>query len=205
MDNFGFSFLGLHFRITKFTMAELYIPVILGTTRNENESQKVARFLFHKLKQLEDVKTEILDIGVANFPMLTERVSESNVISESLQVWTEKIKAADGLIIVSPEYKSGYPGSLKNFLDYLPPGVFRYKPVGISTVSSGVYAGTSCLSQLRQVVIAMAGLVIPDRFQIGNVQTAFDESLNLSDDRNIKIADKFIRELIKYTSTFQSL
>ena len=43
---------------------------------------------------------------------------------------------ADALIIVAPEYNNGYPGVLKNALDYLLPEYER-KPIGIVTVSAG--------------------------------------------------------------------
>lgn len=175
------------------------IPIILGTTRIDNQSSKVANYLRKTLLKTDNIQAPLLDLGVADFPILTERVSIDNPITPMLAEWTSILKNANGVIIVSPEYKAGYPGSLKNFLDYLPPGIFRYKPVGISTVSSGIYAGTSCLQQLRQVIIAMAGLVIPDRFQVGNVQDAFTPEHDLISDQQNKICEKFVNELINYS------
>jgi len=183
----------------------LNIPIVLGTARKENESQKVARYLLHKLNKIEGVKSELLDLGKADFPLLEERPSAQNPVTNLLQNWTEKMQNANAVIIVAPEYKSGYPGTLKNFLDYLPTGVFRYKPIGLSTVSSGIHGGTSCLQQLRQVIIGMAGLVVPDRFQVGQVQEAFDEDATLLDSSLEKVSQKFISELIKYSKTLRSI
>jgi len=181
------------------------IPIILGTTRKDNQSSKVANYLLNQLSNIDAVETRLLDLGRSDFPLLVDRVTPENQITPLLEEWTKILREANGVIIVAPEYKSGYPGSLKNFLDYLPPGIFRYKPIGISTVSSGIYAGTSCLQQLRQVVIGMAGMIVPDRFQVGNVQTAFNADIELVDDKQIKIAKKFISEVIKYTSVFTTI
>ncbi len=180
-------------------MSKYSIPILLGTTRRDNQSARVARYLHDRISSIEDINSTLLDLGKSDFPLLVDRVSNNNPITNQLEEWTKIIQSADGIVIVSPEYKSGYPGSLKNFLDYLPPGVFRYKPIGISTVSSGIYAGTSCLQQLRQVVIAMAGMVIPDRFQVGTVQSAFNEQNEMISEQQNKVAHKFIDEMIKYT------
>ena len=64
-------------------------------------------------------------------------------------------------MIIAPEYKNGYPGSLKNALDYLRPEVFRRKPIGIVTVSAGGFGGINCLAQLRLVCLAMGEVPIP--------------------------------------------
>ncbi|MDF1695911.1 MAG: NAD(P)H-dependent oxidoreductase [Saprospiraceae bacterium] len=180
-------------------MPKYTIPILLGTTRDNNQSQKVVIHLQQKISEYQEINCLILDLGKANFPMLTERVTPENSISEILSDWTDILTKAHGLIIVSPEYKSGYPGSLKNFLDYLPPGVFRYKPIGISTVSAGIYAGTSCLQQLRQVIISMAGLVIPDRFQVGDVVNEVSVDGKIRSPQLQKTSDKFVSEMIKYT------
>ena len=180
-------------------MTTYSIPILLGTTRKDNQSSQVANYLYTKLSKIENIQTTLLDLGESDFPLLTERVTDENPITDMLNQWTSTLQNANGIIIVSPEYKSGYPGSLKNLLDYLPAGVFRYKPIGICTVSEGVYAGTSCLQQLRQVIIGMAGLVIPDRFQVGNVQNAFISLNEPESEIQAKTADKFIMELVKYT------
>jgi NAD(P)H-dependent FMN reductase len=76
-------------------------------------------------------------------------------------------------MIVTPEYKNGYPGSLKNALDYLVAGILRRKPVAICTVSSGGFGGINCLAQLRLVILAMGGLPIPESLPISDVRSVF--------------------------------
>ena len=83
-------------------------------------------------------------------------------------------------MIVAPEYKNGYPGSLKNAFDYLPAGILRRTPVGIVTVSSGGFGGLNCLAQLRLVCLAMGGVPIPVALPVSRVDEAFDEPVRLA-------------------------
>ena len=110
-----------------------------------------------------------------------------------------KLTRADGLLIVAPEYKNGYPGSLKNALDYLEAGILRRKPIGIVTVSSGGFGGLNCLAQLRLVCLAMGGVPIPATLPVSRVDEAFDERGGLRDPKLAARLGPFLDELIWYT------
>ena|SRR5256885_15030045 len=91
-----------------------YIPIIVGSTRRERQSIKVARFVFARLQQRQGVKTELLDLLEYNFPIMEERLHRRNDPPPRLQEFGDKIGRADSLVIVTPEYNNGYPGVLKN-------------------------------------------------------------------------------------------
>jgi len=120
-----------------------YIPVIAGSTRRDRQSIKVARFVLARLQQRQGVKTELLDLLEYNFPIMEERLHRRDDPPARLQEYADKIQRADSLIIVTPEYNNGYPGVLKNALDYLLPEYER-KPIGIVTVSAGNFGGINC-------------------------------------------------------------
>jgi len=151
------------------------IPIILGSTRIGRQSLKVARFILSTMTRDPRFKTELLDLGLYDFPIMEQRLSEMKKVPPGLQSFSDKLERADGLLMVSPEYKGGVPGVLKNALDYLKPGVFRRKPVGICTVSSGGFGGLNCLMQLRLTILALGGVPIPDALPVSRVQEHFDE------------------------------
>ena len=141
---------------------------------------------------------EQLDLLQYDFPIMEERLRQRDDPPAGLTEFSEQIDRSDALVIVSPEYNSGYPGVLKNALDYLLPE-YRRKPVGIVTVSGGVWGGLSCLSQLRQVVLSLGALPIPARLPVRQVQSSFDDTGNPTDPAYERSAQRFIADLLWYT------
>lgn len=172
-----------------------YIPVVEGTTRRGRESIKVARFVFERLRRRERVETELLDLAEYDFPMMEERLRFQNDPPPGLQEFSEKIARSDSLVIVTPEYNNGYPGVLKNALDYFLPE-YKRKPIGIVTVSAGGFGGINCLAQLRLVTLGMGAFPIPAALPVSRVQNSFDEEGNPLDESYEKRAAAFLDEVL---------
>lgn len=74
------------------------------------------------------------------------------------------IAAADGVVLVTPEYNYSIPGVLKNGLDWLSrlsPAPFAGKPVAIQGGSMGGFGTARMQHHLRQVLVALDALVLP--------------------------------------------
>lgn len=71
---------------------------------------------------------------------------------------------ADGFFICTPEYHSGMSGALKNAIDFLGSKYFKEKPVTIAAVTGGGKGGINALGNLRTVMRAVYGLVLPGQF-----------------------------------------
>ncbi len=175
-----------------------YIPVIAGSTRRDRQSIKVARFVESRLGQREGVETELLDLLAYNFPIMEERLHRRDDPPPGLQEYAAKIARADSLAIVSPEYNNGYPGVLKNALDYLLPEYER-KPIGIVTVSAGGFGGLTCLAQLRLVTIGMGAFPIPESLPVSRVRQSFNDDGTPNDPAYEKRAKDFVDELLWFT------
>lgn len=172
-----------------------YIPVILGSTRRGRQSPKVARFIAERMRRNERIETEILDLAEYNFPIMEERLRLRDDPPPGLKEFSEKIGRADSLVIVTPEYNNGYPGVLKNALDYLLPE-YQRKPIAIVTVSAGGFGGINCLAQLRLVTLGMGAFPIPAALPVSRVQDSFDEEGNPKDESYEKRAQAFIAEVL---------
>src|SRR5262249_4840957 len=178
--------------------SELSIPVLLGTTRVGRRSADVARVVLRELQERDSINTELIDLADLDLPVMRHRLDKSSSDPAGACTLGSKLIRAEGLLIVVPEYKNGYPGSLKNALDYLPAGILRRKPVGIVTVSSGGFGGLNCLAQLRLVCLAMGGVPIPVALPISRVDEAFDEPGGLRDAKLAARVGPFLDELIWY-------
>src|SRR5205085_2527611 len=172
-----------------------YIPVILGSTRRGRQSPKVARFITERMRRNEKIETEILDLLEYNFPIMEERLRFRDDPPLGLREFSEKVARSDSLVIVTPEYNNGYPGVLKNALDYLLPE-YQRKPIAIVTVSAGGFGGINCLAQLRLVTLGMGAFPIPAALPVSRVQDSFDEEGNPKDDAYEKRAQAFIAEVL---------
>ena len=175
-----------------------YIPILVGSTRRDRQTIKVARFVLKKTQQRSGVQTELLDLAEYNFPIMEERLHHRDDPPPRLQEFADKIARADSLIIVSPEYNNGYPGVLKNALDYLLPEYER-KPFGIVTVSAGGFGGLTCLAQLRLVAIGLGAFPIPENLAVSRVRDSFKDDGTPNDPVYDKRAAGFLDDLLWFT------
>jgi len=149
-------------------MNEPLIPVILGTARPGRRSQAVAEVVLDVMKQ-RHLATDLID--VADYPMASTAAEEAGT---RLDHYRELVAAADGFVIVAPEYNHGYPGELKLLLDSEFAGYGR-KPVGIVGVASGRIGGARMIEQLQQVVTALRMIPVLPSVNIANVTEAMNE------------------------------
>lgn len=183
--------------------SKTYIPVLLGTIRVGRKSAHVARLLHGEVEARDGIETELIDLADLQLPVMHSRLGETDSPPPGATEFSKKLARADGLVIVAPEYKSSYPGSLKNALDYLEAGIFKRKPIGIVTVSSGGFGGLNCLSQLRLICLAMGGVPIPVTFPVSRVNDAFDEHGGLRDRKPVEKLASFVDELVWYTQALK--
>src|SRR4030067_1048296 len=89
----------------------IFIPVILGTSRQGRMSEHVAKFILEEVAKQDGVEAELIDIR--NLSLSTSDAGEN--IKDAK--FSDTVMRADALIIVAPEYNHGYPGLLKHVLD----------------------------------------------------------------------------------------
>jgi NAD(P)H-dependent FMN reductase len=184
-------------------MDVIKLPLLLGTVRVGRRSENVARHLLAILDADPRFHPELLDLATYRFGLLEQRPSEMAKPPEALNAFSQRLREADALLIVSPEYKGGIPGALKNAIDFLEPEILRRKPVGICTVSAGGFGGLQCLLQLRMAVFALGGVPIPESILISRVQDRFDEEGGLHNGSKVFETDRFLEELHFYAEALK--
>jgi NAD(P)H-dependent FMN reductase len=175
-----------------------YVPVILGSVRRGRKSPIVARFIVERLRRSGKFEPELFDLAEYNLPIMEERLRLRDDPPPAVIAMGAKLMRADAIVVVSPEYNNGYPGVLKNALDYFLPE-YKRKPVGIVTVSGGGFGGVNALAQLRLVFLTMGAYPLPLRLPVSRVQDAFDEDDNPKDPSLEKATAAFIAELLWLT------
>jgi len=126
------------------------------------------------------------------FPLYDADLQASAGFPADVVALADAIRAADGVIIISPEYNFSIPGALKNALDWvsrLSDQPFKNKPVGIQSATGGQLGGARMQYHLRMALMFLNAFVFgtPEVF-IGLAQTKFDEkTLALKDEPTRKI------------------
>jgi len=176
---------------------KLNIPIMLGSVRRNRQSPKVARWLHRCLEANDRIRSEVVDLAELEIPVMEERLRLLDDPPRGVVTMSEAIAAGDGLIIVTPEYNNGYPGVLKNALDYVLPELKR-KPVGIVTVSAGGFGGINCLAQLRLVLLAMGAQPVPASLPVSRVNQSFTDD-GPTDPEFADKAGRFLDEVVWWT------
>ncbi len=176
---------------------QLYLPIILGTTRKERMSRHVAAFVLSELKKIDEVKTELIDVCDLNLPMDDAGETIKNA------KFSRQMTRADGVIIVAPEYNHGYPGILKHALD-TNLKEYIHKAAGICGVSSSEIGGVRMIQNLLPVLRELGLTTIFYDGYFPNVAKLFDEkSGKLLDNSLIGVLDLFFKELIWMANTLR--
>ena len=110
---------------------------------------------------------------------------KQKAIPDAVTALATEIRAADGLLISTPEYNYGVSGVLKNAIDWIsrvPDQPFKDKPIGVMGAAMGNLGTARAQYDLRRSFIFLDGLVMnrPEIF-VGAAHTKFDDSGSLTD------------------------
>jgi chromate reductase len=150
----------------------------------------------HAAKELApaDVELELFE-RIGEFPLYNEDVKAQGFPAPAEEL-RNKIRAADALLIVTPEYNYSMPGVLKNAIDWAsrpPDQPFNDKPVAVMGASPGVIGTARAQYHLRQSLVFLnAHLVNKPEVMIGSCAQKFDAAGKLTDEPT----RDFIRQLL---------
>jgi NAD(P)H-dependent FMN reductase len=178
------------------TSRNLFIPVILGTTRKGRMSAHAAALVARELAKQKGVDTELVDI--ARLPLPTDDAGEAL----KYMPFATAMERADALVLVTPEYNHGYPGLLKHVLDTCLKE-YVHKAVGIAGVSAGSFGGTRVIENLLPVMRELGLVTIFWDVNFSNVQKVFSPEGALLDQSLIQRIEKFLKELIWMAKTLR--
>ena len=159
-------------------MAEqLKTLVICGSLRKGSYNASVARAL-PALAPPELALTPAASFG--KFPIYNADDQTATGIPADVKAWCDAIRAADGVIIVSPEYNWSIPGGLKNAIDWVSREkevAFKDKPVVLMSAAPGQLGGSRMQYHLRMALQAIDAQLFGKPEVIVNLAaTKFDQA-----------------------------
>ncbi len=177
--------------------------IILGSTRTGRRGDKVARWVEQEAKKDQRLELDFVDLRDLNLPFFDEPASPFNIRDDGGtythpegEAWAQRVGKADAVLIVTPEYNHGYPGVLKNALDWVG-REWGNKP--LSFVSYGnITGGARSVEQLKQVCIELGLIIVGNAIHFpGIARGAFTEDGQPAHDGANESLKKMFDELVR--------
>lgn len=152
------------------------VAVLVGSLRKDSFNRKIAS----AIADLAPAGLTFEEVPIGDLPFYNQDL-ETDSPPAAWTAFRDRIRSADAVLFVTPEYNRSVPGALKNAIDVAsrPYGknVFQGRPAAVVSVSMGNISGFGANHHLRQslVPLDMPVLQQPEAY-IGNVQTLLDDA-----------------------------
>ena len=169
------------------------IAVLIGSLRRDSLNRKIA----NALAALAPAGLTFDQIPIGDLPFYNEDLETDSPPKQWIE-FRRRVRDADALLFVTPEYNRSVPGVLKNAIDVgsRPYGksVFEGKPAAVVSSSMGNIAGFGANHHLRQSLVFLNTPVLqqPEAY-IANAGSLFDEGGKLKNEST----EKFLRGFIE--------
>ncbi len=143
-------------------------------------------------------------VSLAGIPFYNGDVEEEGMPT-AVAEFRAGIRAADALLISTPEYNSSVPAVLKNAIDWAsrpvagqPPLVwYAGKVAGLMAASPGALGGLRGLAHVRQILSGIGVIVAPAQHAIARAGDAFDSAGALAEEPHGAAARRVVRETVR--------
>jgi chromate reductase len=154
-------------------------------------------------KEMSIAAASIAGIPVYNFD------DQQKAIPEPVEALGREIRAADAVLIATPEYNYSIPGGLKNAIDWLSrltPQPFALKPIALMGASPGLLGSARAQYHLRQSFVFLNGLIMnrPEVF-VNLAPSKFDAKGNLTDEPTRKALGALLAGLQDWAAKAKAL
>ena len=167
----------------------IHIAVIQGSIRPGNYTAMAAGLVIDELRKHPKVTVDVVDPAAYHLPFPGEESDSPD--PERLR---RIVRAATGVILVTPEYHGSFSSIMKLMIENLGfPSALEGKPVALLGVAAGAIGAIKSLEHLRGVVSHVGGIVLPLPISIANVQRVFD--------RDGRVLDPAVEARVRQTAS----
>ena len=177
---------------------DLFIPILLGTTRKGRESENVARFVHDLLEARDGIETQFFDARDFDLP----HDHYGMEIKDRFPEWRDAIIRADGLVLVVPEYNRSIPGVAKAIMDLLLEE-YIHKAIGLVSVSAGGWGGVRVVESMLSMIRELGLVATFTDLNFPKVADKFDDDGRLTAEIYHRLGDEFLTELIWMATTLR--
>jgi chromate reductase, NAD(P)H dehydrogenase (quinone) len=159
----------------------MHVLAISGSLRRDSHNTQLLRAAAQMLPP--GVELALFD-GLGDVPPYNED-ADGDPAPAGAHALRAAIRAADALLISTPEYNASVPGVLKNAVDWAsrpyPRNVLRDKPVAVMGASTGLFGAVWSQAELRKSLRHTGAHVLDEELPVGLAHKAFTPSGRLAD------------------------
>jgi chromate reductase len=177
------------------------VAVFVGSLRRDSWNRKLAKALIALAP--ESLKLEIVEIG--NLPFYNQDFEENP--PKEVREFRQRVKLADAMLFVTPEYNRSVPAVLKNAIDIgsRPYGynAWEGKPGAVISCTTGALGAFGANHHLRQslVFVNVPTMAQPEAY-ISNAASLFDDKGNLINESTKEFLQKFLQAFEQWIERF---
>ncbi|WEK55903.1 MAG: NAD(P)H-dependent oxidoreductase [Candidatus Cohnella colombiensis] len=171
------------------------IAAIVGSNRKESFNLKLTKFI----QQRYAGKFDLEIVSITDLPFYNQEIE--NTPPEAVTTFKSKIKAADLVLWVVPEYNATVPGIMINAIDWLSrvEKVMTGKPSWIIGASMGNLGTVKAQMHLRAVLFTIGSPLLPsNEVYVGAVHEKIDASGTLIHEPTVQYLDLVVNNLITW-------
>ena len=164
--------------------------------------------LLRAAREVAPAGTEVEIAAIAGIPLYDGDLESERGVPEPVQALKDRIAAADGLLLATPEYNNSLPGVLKNAIDWLSrppkdiPRVFGDRPVAIMGATPGMGGTRLAQSAWLPVLRALGARTWSGRqLYVAGAGQAFDAEGRLVDEKVRKLLGEFMAGFAAFART----
>jgi NAD(P)H-dependent FMN reductase len=173
------------------------LAVIVGSTREHRRGRAIADWFVAQAASRDDIEVSEIDLADVELP---ERFTFDT--TPELARLRELIDAADGFVVVTPEYNHSYPAPLKHAIDFAKPE-WRRKTVGFVSYG-GVSGGLRAVEHLRHVFAELHAHTVRDTVSFHRPWNGFGDDGLPSDPEGAAVAAQvLLDEMLWWTSALR--
>lgn len=177
------------------------VVAIVGSVREDSFNKYLARFVQKRYADKFDM--EILDLS--GLPLYNQDIE--NNPPAAVEEFKSKVKAANAILWVTPEYNATIPGVLGNAIDWLSrvEKVMIGKPSWIMGASMGQLGTVKAQAHLRDILFApglQSPVLIGNEVYVGAVHTKMDKEGNITDEATVAFLDSVVANFLEWMKRF---
>lgn len=177
------------------------IEIVAGTDRPGSNTIRVAKFVA-SLYAKEKIPARIMDLTEIKCAD-ADGGDYFKGARGTIKSMVDRVTAADGLVMVVPEYNGSFPGVLKLFIDYWKyPETFEYRPSAFIGLG-GRFGALRPVEHLQQVFGYRNGFLFPNRVFITNIKEQLKDGA-VVDPFLLDLLNAQVRDFPKFIAALKS-